>query len=109
MKNSTSNPTVHFTADTHFGHEGMMDGRMTWPRPFGSIEEHDETLIANWNAVVRPGDEIWHLGDFAYGCTVDHAKDVSGASTGPSGSCAGTMKSGASSCPGRPSTKASSM
>lgn len=76
MKISTSNPTVYFTADTHFGHDGMMDGRMTRPRPFGSIEEHDETLVANWNAEVRPGDEVWHLGDFAYGCKAEHAASV---------------------------------
>ncbi|MEE8628172.1 MULTISPECIES: metallophosphoesterase family protein [Methylobacterium] len=76
MKNSTSNPITYFTADTHYGHEGMMEGRMSRPRPFGSVEEHDETLIANWNAVVRLSDEIWHLGDFAFGCSAEHAAAV---------------------------------
>lgn len=28
----------------------------------------NETLIANWNAVVAPEDTVWHLGDFAF-CT----------------------------------------
>ena len=25
----------------------------------------DAALVAGWNAVVAPGDEVWHLGDFA--------------------------------------------
>ena len=47
---------------------------MAQPRPFASIEEHDETLIANWNAVVRPEDTVWHLGDFAFNCSLEHAR-----------------------------------
>lgn len=27
----------------------------------------DEALVANWNAVVGPEDEVWHLGDVARG------------------------------------------
>lgn len=54
---------MHFAiSDTHFGHSNVLkyDGR-----PFSSIDEHDETLIKNWNSVVRPNDEVWHLGDVA--------------------------------------------
>ena len=54
--------TVWFTADTHFGHAGAI-GRFR--RPFRSVQEMDEALVAGWNAVVRPQDEVWHLGDFA--------------------------------------------
>lgn len=50
-----------FTADTHFGHKGVLSMA---GRPFASIEEHDEALIAAWNAVVGPRDEVYHLGDF---------------------------------------------
>lgn len=56
--------TFFFTADTHFGHEGII--RMCG-RPFASAEEMDEALIANWNSVVSPKDDVWHLGDFAHG------------------------------------------
>lgn len=55
--------TVWFTSDTHFGHAAII---RLCGRPFASVEEMDATLVANWNAVVRPGDEVWHLGDFAY-------------------------------------------
>lgn len=55
--------TVWFTADTHFGHAGVI--RMN-DRPFEGVVEMREVLIANWNAAVRPDDEVWHLGDFAY-------------------------------------------
>ncbi len=58
--------TTYFTSDSHFGHAGViaMSGR-----PFASIEEHDEALVAAWNAVVGPRDEVWHLGDFAMGAS----------------------------------------
>jgi calcineurin-like phosphoesterase family protein len=48
------------------------------PRPFSSVEEHDELLVANWNAAVRPGDTVWHLGDFCYRCSEDYALSVFG-------------------------------
>lgn len=53
---------VWFTADTHFGHARIIE---YCKRPFASVEEMDEALVANWNAVVGPDDEVWHLGDFA--------------------------------------------
>ena len=30
-------------------------------------------MLARWNAVVTPADEVWHLGDFAVGRKVDAA------------------------------------
>ena len=36
-------------------------------RPFADIGEHDEFLVANWNARVGRQDEVWHLGDVAVG------------------------------------------
>lgn len=67
-------PKTLYTSDQHFGHANLVLGTMRTRRPFASIEEHDETLIAAWNAVVRPEDEVWHLGDFAYRCTQEHAR-----------------------------------
>ena len=55
---------IFFTSDTHFGHSKIID---YCKRPFSSIEEHDKTLIQNWNNAVGQDDIIFHLGDFAYG------------------------------------------
>ena len=52
-----------FTADTHFGHANIIG---LSNRPFASLAEMDAALTHNWNAVVQPDDEVWHLGDFAF-------------------------------------------
>lgn len=56
--------TIWLTSDTHFGHQGVLAFA---GRPFADIVEHDEDLVARWNAVVRPRDTVWHLGDYALG------------------------------------------
>jgi calcineurin-like phosphoesterase family protein len=53
-------------ADTHFGHSKSLsflqpDGSLL--RPFSSVEEMDQVLETNWNAVVGKKDTIYHLGD----------------------------------------------
>ena len=53
-------------ADTHFGHTNMTrfkreDG--TPVRPFSTVEEIDNTLIKNWNNIVRDNDKVYVLGD----------------------------------------------
>lgn len=53
---------VFFTADTHFGDHRTIN---IWKRDFPSTVEMDARMIARWNAVVGPGDEVWHLGDVA--------------------------------------------
>ena len=54
---------VWLTSDTHFGHANIIK---YCQRPFSSVEEMDETMIARWNAVVGAEDVVLHLGDFAY-------------------------------------------
>ncbi len=51
---------IFYIADMHIGHENVLafDNR-----PFKTIEEHDETLIANWNSTVGNNDTVYSLGD----------------------------------------------
>lgn len=58
-------PQTYFTADTHFGHTNVI---RFCNRPFADAEEMDAAMIANWNAVVGPKDDVFHLGDFAVRC-----------------------------------------
>jgi calcineurin-like phosphoesterase family protein len=65
--------TTFFTADTHFGHKGVL---AISRRPFTDIDEHDEMLVQAWNGVVGPRDEVWHLGDFAMGSSPERCAAV---------------------------------
>lgn len=49
-----------FSSDLHFGHSRQF---LYGPRGFSSIEEHDETIIENWNKIVKPNDVAYLLGD----------------------------------------------
>lgn len=62
-------PETFVIADTHFGHKNIIDfvsdeGRPV--RPFDTLEEMHEVMIERWNAVVRPQDLVYHLGDVAF-------------------------------------------
>ncbi|MCW5710614.1 hypothetical protein [Shinella sp.] len=52
-----------YIADTHFRHERILTLQ---PRPFPSIDAHDNAIVERWNAVVRDDDIVYHLGDFAF-------------------------------------------
>lgn len=49
-----------FTSDTHFGHDKDF---LFGPRGFDNWFEHGEAIVERWNSVVKPDDEVWHLGD----------------------------------------------
>ncbi len=53
-----------FTADTHFSHANIIK---YCHRPFITIQDHDETLIHNWNSLIKNDDVVYHLGDFCFG------------------------------------------
>lgn len=57
---------VWFTADTHFGHAMMLRQDRSVRRPFANVEEMNEGLITNWNAVVGEKDRVYHLGDVSF-------------------------------------------
>ena len=55
-----------FISDIHAGHANALkftreNGSPL--RPFASVEEMDETIIANWNSTVKPSDKVLVLGD----------------------------------------------
>ena len=54
---------IFFTSDTHWGHANIIKYSA---RPFADVDEMNAALIKNWNAVVKPTDTVWHLGDFAF-------------------------------------------
>lgn len=68
-----NNTTVWFTSDTHFYHENIIN---FCNRPYSSVEEMNESLIANWNSVVKPNDYIFHLGDFCWGNDKDKIIEI---------------------------------
>lgn len=49
-------------SDLHLNHKNIIS---YCSRPFSSVEEMNETIIQNWNKVVRDTDEVFCLGDFA--------------------------------------------
>lgn len=53
--------SLFFSADTHFSHR-MMAAR----RGFVSPTEMNEAIVATWNHLIAPTDEVWHLGDFSF-------------------------------------------
>ena len=59
---------IFIISDTHFGQLSIceflnVDGERM--RPWMSAAEMDEALVDNWNAVVRPQDKVYHVGDVA--------------------------------------------
>lgn len=63
---------IFFCSDLHFHHKNIIKYSN---RPFSSVQEMNEALIKNWNAVVQPDDTVWQLGDFAF-CSYDEIKKI---------------------------------
>lgn len=65
-----------YISDTHFNHANILTFRHGDNGPlirpgFSSVEDMNETMIDNWNRVVKPGDKVYHLGDVAFGDVQD--------------------------------------
>lgn len=63
LKLDSSKQGIWFTSDLHFGHQNIMK---FCNRPWKTVEEMNEGLIANWNSVVKDDDIVFDLGDFAF-------------------------------------------
>lgn len=51
---------IYVTSDTHFCHNKPF---IYEDRGFKNIEEMNDTIIENWNKLVKPDDTVIHLGD----------------------------------------------
>ena len=56
--------TLWFTSDSHFFHKNIIE---LGKRPFQSVDEMNETIVSNWNKLVRPEDIVYHMGDVSFG------------------------------------------
>ena len=70
-KNGETMGKIFITSDTHFNHTNIIK---YCSRPFSSVAEMNSTLIDNWNSVVSKDDLVIHLGDFAWGRTIQSIK-----------------------------------
>lgn len=52
---------IYFTSDTHFHHNNIIK---YCNRPFNNINDMNNTIINNWNTVIKKEDTVYHLGDF---------------------------------------------
>ena len=57
------NSKIWFTSDLHLGHAMVIKYSK---RPFENVHEMNETLIRNWNSVVRQEDHVYLIGDFSF-------------------------------------------
>lgn len=53
---------TYFTSDWHLGHKNIVKHRPI----FKSIQEHNDTLINNFNKVIRKRDKVFFLGDIVF-------------------------------------------
>lgn len=59
-------------SDTHWNHVNILrftdsnTGKLIRP-DFKDVTDMNETMIRNWNSVVKPGDKVYHLGDVFFG------------------------------------------
>ena len=66
--------SIFFTSDLHIGHKKILT--MGKGRPFNTIEEHDKTLIDNWNKKVSPNDLVYVLGDMFWNYNSKQIKEI---------------------------------
>lgn len=69
---------IYFFSDPHYGHKNICRGVSEWKkeesptgqqrtRDFDTLEEMNDTLVNNFNSVVKENDVAWCLGDWSFG------------------------------------------
>ena len=54
---------IYLTSDQHWSHRNILK---YCPRPYSTVEEMEEKIIANHNAIVGKDDTVYNLGDFCW-------------------------------------------
>ena len=63
---------VWFTSDLHFWHKNICK---YCDRPYNTIEEMNQSIIDNWNSVVKDDDIVYLLGDMGF-CGIEKLKSL---------------------------------
>ena len=64
---------IWFTSDTHFGHENVL--RLA-DRPWSTVAQMNDDMVASINGKVAVDDELYILGDFSFKMTVQDAHEL---------------------------------
>lgn len=73
--------SVWMIGDLHFDHKNIIE---YCRRPFNTVEEMNETIIYNWNKVIKKEDKVFVVGDFSLGSkirTIEFGKKLKGHKT----------------------------
>ena len=63
---------IYFTSDLHLGHPAIIHMQN---RPFTDVEDMNQKLINNYNAVVKKNDTVYILGDICHRLKVEDANE----------------------------------
>lgn len=63
---------IWFTSDLHFWHKNVCK---YCNRPFESIEEMNQSIVDNWNSVIKEYDDVFVLGDLGF-CGIEKLESL---------------------------------
>lgn len=61
---------VWFCSDFHINHRNLVRGTSSWTegyRDFDTLQQMEDTIVSNFNSVVKPDDIVFNLGDVIFG------------------------------------------
>jgi len=73
IKHKFNKDKLWFTADNHFFHENIIK---FCERPFKNVEDMNQKLIQNWNAVVTKDSDVIIAGDFIHSGRVENIQNI---------------------------------